>query len=369
MRAHLAIHHPAELERRRRSRTPGGSAAGCRLRRGRSRDPSRAARTRSSRPSSTATIAPGRSTCASHQQGPAISPAVALRQRAVVFLDELAELLRHFVRARDQRAIGVVADLAAQAVFEALQPFGDERLEPQQLVGVAIDAPVLELAQPPQDLVELARIDVLLAQQVAQLAALAGPAARFVTELTNLVGTEPVARPPAAPPARPIAPAAVGVAAAGLPIGLAATVGAIALTALALLTLLTPAPAGPLASALLALLALLTLLALLAFLALLPLAALLARCWPCWSLLTAVATGARARRAPASGGRATRRRAPARARDRRASALRSRPFGPSADAASSSLRRTPSMFASSCSSSVRANSCSSAAATPSTCRE
>src|SRR5262245_1141497 len=70
---------------------------------------------------------------------------LALGERPVVFLDELAELLRHFVAAAHERAIGLVADLAPQAVLEPLQALGDLLLQFQQLPGVAIVAPVLEL--------------------------------------------------------------------------------------------------------------------------------------------------------------------------------------------------------------------------------
>src|SRR5262245_23533843 len=70
---------------------------------------------------------------------------LALGERAVVLLDELAELLRHFVAAAHERAIGLVADLAPQAVLEPLQALGDLLLQFQQLPGVAIVAPVLEL--------------------------------------------------------------------------------------------------------------------------------------------------------------------------------------------------------------------------------
>ena len=112
-----------------------------------------------------------------------------LRERAVVLLDELAELLRHFVGAGHQRAIGVVADLAAQVVLEALHAFGDERLQALELVDVAIDAAVFELAQRAEDLVELAwhRGSARAACRAAARA-LAGPAARFVAELTDVFG-------------------------------------------------------------------------------------------------------------------------------------------------------------------------------------
>src|SRR5262245_54787784 len=93
---------------------------------------------------------------------------LALRERAVILLNELSELLRHFVAAGHERAIRLVAHLAPQPILESLQTFGDLLLQLQQLARVAIVAAVLELAEPLEDLVKLAWIDVLLTQHVAQ---------------------------------------------------------------------------------------------------------------------------------------------------------------------------------------------------------
>ena len=60
-------------------------------------------------------------------------------------------------------AVGV--HLAPQAELEALQALGDQRLQARELGDVLVDARIVELAQRAQDLVELARIDVLAAQQ------------------------------------------------------------------------------------------------------------------------------------------------------------------------------------------------------------
>src|SRR5262245_28729882 len=118
---------------------------------------------------------------------------LAFRERAVILLDQLAELLRHFVAAGHERAIRLVADLAPQPEFEPLQPFGDLLLQLQQLTGIAIVASVLELAEALENLVELLRIDVLFTQHVAQRTAFADPAARFVAELTDVFGAVPIA--------------------------------------------------------------------------------------------------------------------------------------------------------------------------------
>ena len=150
--------------------------------------------------------------------------------------------------------------------------FADERLQGEQLVDVFVDAVVFELAQAAEDLLELACVDVLLTQHVAQLAPLGGEAARLFAELTDIPGIELAPRPPAAPAAGAIAPLAIGVAATEPAVSALAILPA-ALSTLAVLPLL-PLALLPLALLPLTLLAL-TLLALLSFATLLALATLL----------------------------------------------------------------------------------------------
>ncbi|MGH9175460.1 MAG: hypothetical protein ACRD1H_13935 [Vicinamibacterales bacterium] len=137
-----------------------------------------------------------------------------------------------------------------------------------QLIDVAIDTGIFQLTELAQNLVQLARIQILLAEQVAQLAAFTYPAARFVAELPDFIGAEPLSRPTAAPTARTITPGAIGIAAlhaarVATPIG-AATLALLSL--LSLLALLSRLPLLALATLLrllvLAFAALLSLLAL-----------------------------------------------------------------------------------------------------------
>src|SRR5436190_3864324 len=193
----------------------------------------------------------------------AISPVRMLpartRQRPVVLLDERLELGGHVVRTGERRGAGLALDLPAEPELEALQPLGHERLHPRQLAHVLIDAVVLELFQLRDHLVELVGVDALAAQHAAQIARVVGVLARLVAELTDVLGRQTAAVPPAAPRAVPAAGAAavgaveVAAEAAGpltvatalatlLPFTLAVTLtlallAALALTALALLTL------------------------------------------------------------------------------------------------------------------------------------
>ena len=182
-------------------------------------------------------------------------------------------------------SLGFAVELAAQPELEAAQPVADRRLQPRQLLHVAVDAVVVERLQPAQDLVEVARVDAVGAQRPPQRLEVLAVAARLAAELAHVVGAE-VARPRVAPAAVVVAkpPNAVAVAAAALAF-LALLTRLARLTALAFLTLLArltlallPLLAG---LALLSLLSLLTLLALLTGLALLPLLATLTLLLPC----------------------------------------------------------------------------------------
>ena len=122
-------------------------------------------------------------------------------ERPVVLLHQLPELLGHFVRAGEDDGVGGFR-LAPEAELETLQPFGDRRLQTRQLLDVLVDARVVELPQRAQDLVELARIDVLGRQVTPQRLQLAGLLADFAAQLADvLLGQAPVAIVPSTAPA------------------------------------------------------------------------------------------------------------------------------------------------------------------------
>ena len=124
-----------------------------------------------------------------------------LDERLVVLLDQLPELLGHLVAAREDDGVLVRVRLAAQAELEALQPFGDDALQTLELRDVLVDARVVELPQRAQDLVELARIDVLRRQVAPQRLRIAGPLARFTAKLADVFGRQPPVAAPL-PPSR-----------------------------------------------------------------------------------------------------------------------------------------------------------------------
>ena len=113
------------------------------------------------------------------------------------------------------------------------------RLQPRQLLHVAVDAVVVERLQALQDLVEVAGVDALAAQRAPQRLEVLAVAARLAAELADVVVGE-VAGPRVAP-AAVVVPAAEGVAVAaatGLTVGVGLARLA-ALSGLAFLALLS----------------------------------------------------------------------------------------------------------------------------------
>ena len=188
-----------------------------RLRRARrnreTRDP---ARTQSSPPEPPRRSSPG-------QTASLLPLLLGLGQRAVVFLDQLAELLRHFVGARDEGAIRLVSNLAAKPVFEALEPFGDERLEPLQLIDVAIDR-VSSSSRSRRRISSSSRASTFCCRSRSRSSRPRPSSGAPHHGTAESHPGVPVAGPPAAPPARPIAPRAIGV--ANLAAAIATPVGA-----------------------------------------------------------------------------------------------------------------------------------------------
>jgi hypothetical protein len=91
-----------------------------------------------------------------------------LTERSVVLFDELAERLRHLVRAREHDCAGIRVELPTQAEFEAFEAVGDERLQTGQFLDVLVDPVVLQLSQGIDDFIQLARVDVLAAQNATK---------------------------------------------------------------------------------------------------------------------------------------------------------------------------------------------------------
>src|SRR5215510_10875881 len=91
-----------------------------------------------------------------------------LRERLVILLDEWPEFLGHFVGSGQRNRARIPVDLATQAELETLLPLRNERLQTSECRGVLIHALVLELLKRLDDLVELARVDLLAAEQVAK---------------------------------------------------------------------------------------------------------------------------------------------------------------------------------------------------------
>ena len=142
-----------------------------------------------------------------------------MSERPVVLLDQLAELFRHLIGAGEHDRAGVRVELSTQAELEALQTVSHKGLQPGQLLDVLIDAVVLELAQGADDFVQLAGIDVLTAEQTAQILRLVRILARLAAQLTDVLWcqTDRAAVPPAAPSGSASPRAATVVAAGGEP--------------------------------------------------------------------------------------------------------------------------------------------------------
>ena len=122
-------------------------------------------------------------------------------ERPVVLLHQLPEFLGHFIRAGEDDGVGGFR-LAPEAEFEALEPFGDRGLQARQLLDVLVDARVVQLAKRAQDLVEVARIDVLGGEVPAQRLQIARVLPHFTAKLANVfLGQAPVAIVPSTAPA------------------------------------------------------------------------------------------------------------------------------------------------------------------------
>ena len=115
------------------------------------------------------------------------------------FVRGLPELLRDLVGPGQRGGVLVGVDLAAQAELEALEAFGNELLQTRQLLDVLIRALVLELPQRADDLVELARIDVLATQHAAERVGILRVLTRLTAQLPDVFLGETPAVPPAAP--------------------------------------------------------------------------------------------------------------------------------------------------------------------------
>src|SRR5882762_7099609 len=107
-------------------------------------------------------------------------------ERSVILRHHLLELVGHLVGAREHDRLVARLHLAAQAELEPLQPLGRERLQALELLGVLVDALVLEPAQRRENLLQLLRIDVEAAQRAAQVLRLVGPLARLGAQLADV---------------------------------------------------------------------------------------------------------------------------------------------------------------------------------------
>src|SRR5688572_17053910 len=121
-----------------------------------------------------------------HARGSALSRR-ALGQRLEVLLNELSEVLRHFVCAGQHDAVLGDVGLSSEPELEALEAFGDHRLQARQLVDVLVHARIVELPQRAKDLVELTRIDVLGGEITPERHRLAGPLAGLAAELADVL--------------------------------------------------------------------------------------------------------------------------------------------------------------------------------------
>ena len=81
----------------------------------------------------------------------------------------------------------------------ALHALADITLQRQKFLDVFVAAAVFQLPQFAQDVFKLTRIEILLPEEIAQLAALRREPARFVAELAHVLGIELAIRPPASP--------------------------------------------------------------------------------------------------------------------------------------------------------------------------
>src|SRR6185503_2488177 len=122
-------------------------------------------------------------------------------ERPVVLLHQLPEFLGHFIRAGEDDGVGGFR-LAPESEFEAFEPFGDRRLQARQLLDVLVDTRVVQLAKRAQDLVEVARIDVLRRKIAPQRLQIARVLPHFTAQLANVfLGQAPVAIVPSTAPA------------------------------------------------------------------------------------------------------------------------------------------------------------------------